>query len=242
MFSPLENEELDRWFQRLNGPLKRLPDSERRELHLEVRQHLEALAKANEELGSSPEEAWRYALIQFGDPARIGRRMAWEWRRSQGWMSLDMIAVLYGAGVHAAAAAGLVVLFCVVSILDYFFGERILGRGTGWLMTAGYFVGVPVLTGFKLGRKYPSLALKIALHTAFVLPILPTLIGLTAAISQGMCYEFLVIFMYCSAMFFGWLVLTCGAAYFASVTKRGWYRPTLDDFKITLPQRRRQVG
>ena len=84
MFSPLENEDLDNWFQGLNRPLKRLPADERRELHAEVRQHLEALAAANEELGSTPEEAWQFARDQFGDPGKFGRRMAWEWRRKQG--------------------------------------------------------------------------------------------------------------------------------------------------------------
>ncbi len=78
MFNPSENEALDQWFQRLNAPLKRLPPQERAELHQEVRQHLESLVAANEELGSSPQEAWELAMTQFGDPARIGRRLAWE--------------------------------------------------------------------------------------------------------------------------------------------------------------------
>ncbi len=242
MLRLLGNKELDAWFQRLNTPLKRLPADERRELHAEVRQHLEALAAANEELGSLPEEAWEHALTQFGDPGKFARRMVWEWRRGQGWVSPDMAAVLYGCGVHAVASVGFLALFCVVSVLDYFFGERILGRGVGWLLTAGYFVGVPGLTGFKLGRKYPSQASKSALHTAFVLPILPTLIGLIAAISQGVSYQYVVILVSFLAVFSGWLLLTCGAAYLASVTKRGWYRPSWADFKIALPKRRRQVG
>ena len=57
MFSPLNDPQVEHWFQRLNAPLKRLPAEERTQIHQEVRQHLEALAAANEELGSSPEEA-----------------------------------------------------------------------------------------------------------------------------------------------------------------------------------------
>ena len=83
MFSPLENESSEQWFQRLNAPLKRLPAEQRAELHAEVRQHLEALAAANEELGSTPEEAWEHALAQFGDPGNFGKRMAQEWHLGQ---------------------------------------------------------------------------------------------------------------------------------------------------------------
>lgn len=75
MFSPHKQTETEDWFQRLNAPLKRLPAQERAELHTEVRQHLDALAAAHEELGSPPDEAWRLALAQFGDPTRIGRRL-----------------------------------------------------------------------------------------------------------------------------------------------------------------------
>lgn len=37
-------------------------------------------------------------------------------------------------------------------------------------------------------------------------------------------------------------VALVSSAYLASVTKRGWYKPTLEDFKLTLPKRRRQAG
>ena len=38
-----------------------------------------------------------------------------------------------------------------------------------------------------------------------------------------------------------WIAISVGAAYLASVTKRGWYRPSLADFKLTLPRKRRQT-
>ncbi len=239
MFSPLENEELDRWFQRLNAPLKRLPADERQQLHEEVRQHLEALVKANEELGSAPEEAQKFALRQFGDPARFGRRMAWEWRCSHSLFSPEMMAVLYGIGIHAAAAVGLMLLCLLKDLLNY---SGVSVPGTSGLLTYGYLVGIPLSTGWMVGRKYPREALMGAFHAPLVVLILPTLIGLAAAISQEVCYQYLLIFVSCLAVFSGWLLLACGAAYLASVTKRGWYRPSWADFKITLPSRRRQVN
>jgi hypothetical protein len=241
MFSPLNDPQMEQWFQRLNAPLKRLPAADRIELHEEVRQHLYALVAANRELGSSPQEAWEHALTQFGDPTRIGRHLAWEWRRGRGWVSAEMAVVLCGVGLHLAASAGLIALFCIVSFLDYFFSERILGRGAGWLMTAGYFVGVPVLTGLRLGCKYPRQALTGAFYALLALPVIPLLsaAGLSALQTPEEMWREAVVITGVSA---GMLSLTCGAAYLASVTKRGWYRPSLADFKLTLPHKRLQIN
>ena len=239
MFSPLNNKDLDDWFQRLNAPLKHLPPGERQQLHEEVRQHLDALVKANEELRSTPEEAWEHALPQFGDPVRIGRRMAWEWRRSHGLFSPDMMAVLYGTGIHAAAAVGLILLCLLKDLLNY---SGINVHDASGFMAYGYLAGVPLSVGWMVGRKYPREALRGAFQAPLVVLILPTLIGLAAAVSQEMCSQYLLIFASCSAVFSTWLLLTCSAAYLTSVTKRGWYKPTLNDFKITLPKRRRRVG
>ena len=231
-----DNKDLDNWFQQLNKPLRRLPVGERTEIHLEVRQHLEALAAANEELGSTPEGAWEHALDQFGDPGKFGRRMAWEWRRGQGWVSPDMAAVLYGIGVHAAASVGLVVLFCVVSLLDYFSGVRILGMGAGWLMTAGYFIGVPAWTGFALGRKFPHRALTGAFYAALALPVLPLLTAALASVLQSPA-EMAASLAEAVGIGADLVLVTCGAAYVASArARREWYRPDPANFKLALPR------
>ena len=235
MFSPLNDPQVEHWFQRLNGPLKRLPAEERAALHQEVRQHLEALVAANEELGSSSPEVLEMALQQFGDPTRIGRRMAWEWRCSHGLFSSEMRAVLYGIGVHAAVAVGLVLL-CVLKDLLNYCGVSV--PSTSGLLTYGYLVGMPLSAGWMVGRKYPREALMGAFHAPLVALILPTLIGLAAAMSQGVSYQYLVILVSCVVVFSCWLLLTCGAAYLASITKRGWYKPTWEDFKLTWPKRR----
>lgn len=236
MFSPLNDPQVEQWFQRLNAPLKRLPAEKRTQLHQEVRQHMEALAVANEELGSSPEEAWQLALVQFGDPGKFGKRMAWEWRRGQGWVSQDMAAVLYGVGVHAAASVGLVVLFCAVSLLDYFSGARILESGAGWLMTAGYFVGVPAWTGFALGRKFPHRALTGAFFAPLALPVLPLLTAALASVLQSPA-EMGASLAEAAGIGADLLLVTCGAAYVASAwARREWYRPDPANLKLALPR------
>ena len=39
-----------------------------------------------------------------------------------------------------------------------------------------------------------------------------------------------------------WLLAQTVIAYLASVTRRGWYTPSLADFKLTLPRRRPQIS
>ena len=79
MFSQFDDEDVAIYFERLNAPLKKVPPEARAEMHQELRQHLDALAAAHEELGATPEEAKAAALRQFGDPAKIGRRLFQEW-------------------------------------------------------------------------------------------------------------------------------------------------------------------
>lgn len=243
MFSPLENEELDHWFQRLNAPLKHLPADERREMHTEVRQHLEALAVANEELGSTPEEAWEYALTQFGNPSKFGRRMAWEWRRKQGLVGPQLAAIVCGIGVTAIVSPGIMLINWLASTVTYLVMNIILIHefidGYTWI-----FVWTPIIAGLVVGRKHPHWALAGVFYAALTWPILPGLYMLSYGIQQG--HPEPSVIRQCSegygAIITLWLLLTCVTSYLASVTKRGWYRPPLADFKITLPSRRRQKG
>ena len=212
MFSPLENEELDRWFQRLNAPLKRLPAAERQQLHEEVRQHLDALVAANKEIGSSPEEAWKHALAQFGDPTRTGRRLYREWKQSRTGFRADISAIFYALKLHI-----LIVLFWVLS---------------GLLMTNGfspiacvvlYLASFPLVC-FFVGRRYPMLAIKGMFYASLLCNLW---IGITYHISP----------MFAAQVFLA-IGFQASVTYLASVTKRGWYRPTWEDFKLTLPKRR----
>lgn len=228
MFDLLENEELDQWFQRFSAPLKHLPIEERAELHQEVRQHLEALVAANEELGSSPQEAWEHALAQFGDPAHIGRRLAWEWRRSQGWVSPDMAAVLYTLGAHVVSTAVLIV--CTVLVMITFR----LYDNFGTAFTLEYLVGVPLLAGAAVGRRFPNRALTGAFYAAVAWPLLPLMVVAAVSMTRLNVPDLLSVMLWPA----GWLTLGCGAAYLASARqRRQWYRPTLADFMLRLPRR-----
>ena len=114
MFSPLNDPQVEQWFQRLNAPLKRLPAEERTQIHQEVRQHLEALAAANKELGSSPEEAWEHALKQFGDPGKFGKRMAREWKLGKTGCRVEIVAIGFGFGLQVLSWLIYQPLFAIV--------------------------------------------------------------------------------------------------------------------------------
>lgn len=230
MSSPLNDPSVDQWFQQFNAPLKRLPAEERAQLHTEVRQHLEALVVANEELGSSPEEAWAHALEQFGNPKTIGRRLAWEWRRKKGVVSPDMAAVLYGLGAHLASTAllflGTLLVMRALRLYD----------NTGAAATWEYLIVVPLLTGTAIGWRFPRRAITGAFYATFAWPIMPMVI---IAASSAMHFAPAVspADLFVVALWpLMWLTLGCGAAYLASARKRQqWYRPRWADLKLEWP-------
>jgi hypothetical protein len=236
MFSPLNDPQVDQWFQRFNAPLRRLPAAERAELHQEVRQHLDALAAANEELGSTPEEAWELALMQFGDPAQIGRKMYQEWQQSRVAHS-GGAAVGFGVLLHLSwTAAMLAALQCC--------GPSFFA----WPNSLLSFVSLLLINGV-VGWKYPYQALKGALYanlfSAFVnfLCLLPKMlhphteyfggVGMTVSLSASS----ILIGVPYSAL------RACSVAYLASVCKRRqWYLPRLADFTLRLPHKQRKLS
>ena len=230
MFNPLQNQELNEWFQRFNAPLKRLPAEERAELHLEVRQHLEALAAANEELGSSPAEASDLALKQFGDPYKIGRRLCQEWQHSRDWSPDGIKSVLFGIGQH------LLYTLCVgmpVALWAHY--PNLLGmmnRGNPASWNTFFAVTLAVLVNLGIGYKYPFQAIKGALYSGLFWRVL-FLCRLLAAhpLGVGLAGDLVL-----------WSGLDCAFAYLASATRRGWYRLTPADFKLTLPRKQRQLS
>jgi hypothetical protein len=80
MDNPRSDVRIDAYCAQLDARLVGMPEAQRRELEQELRQHLAALVAAYEELGRTPEEATAAALARFGDPVRIGRRLARETR------------------------------------------------------------------------------------------------------------------------------------------------------------------
>ena len=242
MFSPLDDPQLEQWFVRFNAPLKRLPAEERAALHLEVRQHLEALAAANEELGSSPEEASVLALEQFGDPKIIGKRLSQEWRQGRTGFRADMAAIFYGFGLQTLwwVVERLVATECFARLFDAY-GKSVLGI----IVVVGSIIGYGglVLVNTAIGRKYPFQAIKGAFY-AYVLWNLWNLVSDAAFIflQPSLRHSLSIMLTHSLPWMPLWMAGHVTVAYFASVTKRGWYRPALADFQLTLPRRRPQLS
>ncbi len=244
MFNPLENEALEAWFQRLNAPLKRLPAEERTQLHQEVRQHLEALAAANEELGSSPPEALELALKQFGDPSKFSKKMAQEWHQAKTGFRSELMAVLLGCGLQAVGLGAVVILDCLWEGVFYNPGDKVYHHGqVTWavvtLVTNALQYGTAAGASIVMGRKHPYQALKSAFY-AMIPYVALAAWALWARITVP-SNEFnnlvrLIANLSCFLAFMA--VASIPTAYLASVTKRGWYKPSWEDFKLTWPKRR----
>lgn len=236
MFSPLNNPQVEQWFQRLNSALKSLPAEEQAKMELEVRQHLEALAIANAELGSSPQEAAELALTQFGNPVRFGHRMAQEWQRQQGWISEEGTFALYIVGMSVVSAVGIqAACWLTPNLYHSLTGMNISAS----ISTPTYeLLGVPIATGLAVGRKYPDHALTATPYMASFTSVLPFFTAALALPVQNLTGGWGTVAGYAAGLLAGSFLLTCGAAYLASVTRRGWYRPALADFKLTPPKRR----
>lgn len=203
MFHQHNDEHLDQFFQRLNKPLKRMPQPARAELHAELRQHLAALVAAHEELGSTPEEALDLALRQFGDPAKIGHRLWWEWflssrrRPSEGFLAAGYALVLYALcdllfalpPLLAPLGDRLVPSSCMAALrsggdfLRYAQTLELLGLLTVLAMT----LGVPALVGWLVGRKFPRHSLRAMFGVALAptVWILPAIVLANLPPGQG---------------------------------------------------------
>ena len=73
---------LEVYLDECEAPLARLPETERAGWRDEAQQHLVALVEAHIELGASEEEAVEAALRQFGEPNRLGKKLAVAMRRT----------------------------------------------------------------------------------------------------------------------------------------------------------------
>lgn len=67
---------LEAYLDECEAPLARCTGTERAEWRDEARQHLIALMELHVELGASEEEALEAALRQFGEPGRLGKKLA----------------------------------------------------------------------------------------------------------------------------------------------------------------------
>jgi hypothetical protein len=77
----------------LHARLWLLPASKRGEIHQELATHIDLLVLEERHRNSSPLDAARNALDQFGDPALLGRLLAWQWHKENLLMNKKNIAV-----------------------------------------------------------------------------------------------------------------------------------------------------
>lgn len=236
MSSPLNDPQVEQWLQRFDTPLKRLPVADRLELHSEVRQHLDALVAANEELGNSPGAAWAAALRQFGDPTQIGLKMYKEWQQDRAANS-SIAAVGFGTLLHLSCTAAVLINFQCSNHNSF-----------DWLNSLLTFTSLLLINAI-IGWGYPYQALRAVLYgdlfSAFasLLFVLPVMLhphtehyGHSDVVMMSASASAILLRV-------AWSVLrACSVAYLASVTKRGWYKPSLADFKLTLPRDRRQTS
>jgi hypothetical protein len=244
MFSPPNIPAVSHWFQRLDAAWRRMPAEERKIQREEVQQHLEGLVAAKVAQGQSVEEAWNAALNQFGDPAQIGRKVYQEWRQEKTGFRADMTAILFGVGLHVAERISFPLL-----TLWALLWPSVHPAGTTVVMplnnspVIGYILSVAIYTA--IGLRYPYQAIKGALYS-YLLWSLWGMISLALFFSAHPTLKQPQSFSAMMLHSLPWMpVFATGqaiVAYLASVTKRGWYRPSWDDFKITLPSRRRRVN
>jgi len=127
-----------------------LPRERRIEIRDELRQHLQAIAAAHEELGDAPDAAAAAALSKFGDPTRIGREFARTWR-----------AALFSEDRTAFPAAAMkqgLLWFGAAGVLFLAFAA-ILPNWSSWLMDAVWkpvFVALPLAAGWRTGSAAPA--------------------------------------------------------------------------------------
>ena len=235
MFSPLDDPHVADWFRRLDAAWRRMPPDEQTRQREEVQQHLEGLVAANVTQGQPLDAAWSAALVQFGDPTQIGRKMCREWEQARTGFHADMAAILFGLSLQVLMQC--IVIHLPIAIYHMKGVHRIL------------FYGGQVLVCAAIGLAFPSQAIKTAFWN-YLLWGIQWWISLgvftyVQHISQPLPLS--VMFVRSTLLWPMWLLALwvvayhVTVAYLASVTKRGWYKPTWEDFKLTWPKRR-QVG
>ena len=244
MFSPLNDPNVTDWFSRLDTAWRRMPAEEQQRQREEMQQHLEGLVTAKVAAGQSAENAWNAALVQFGNPAQIGHKVYQEWCQSKVGFRAEVMAVLFGLGLSALNYCVIELLFALPLIAPYLTGSQ---QYSHWNQTVTfyiirqvfYFGGTFLIYGL-VGLKYPFQAIKGALFT-FVLSYLFSWVPVIIFVNRENHTHLLPAMLTRTLL---WLPLhlagIVAVSYLASVTKRGWYRPTLNDFKITMPSRTKQ--
>ena len=240
MFSPLNDPRVIEWFRSLDAAWKRMPAEEQTRQREEVQQHLDGLVAAKVASGQTLEDAWNAALMQFGDPGRFGRQMRREastlgpdpnqWSKNPlavAWAHCLAVCILAVGGVWAMWMACLCLLWTFAPALSESSPlSRLIGDFFG-----GGMLATSIFAGWLNGKRMKNHSVAGAFYTFFPFALFDGLLLLLMDHDAvGASY------------FLAWAGLGCAAAYLASVTKRGWYKPTWEDFKLTWAKRRQRVG
>lgn len=134
---------LDTLTQQLAG----LPPQKRQDVRAEVLQHLEALTEADILLGGTPVEAVCAALRQFGEPSKIGRQIAREWRVRE-WRRRGMI--LLQTLVAPVSYVGIAALGTTVMAVTSLMTDGPEENYTLWLQRTYWLIGLEAV--IKLGQ------------------------------------------------------------------------------------------
>ena len=243
MFSPHDSPAVNDWFRRFDAASQHLPAEERAAQREEIQQHLEGLAAAKMAQGQPSEAAWKAALMQFGDPAQIGRKMYQEWRLGTTGFRADMRAILFGIGLQVLRRFAVQLLYFFWFNSLYAHGQNL--TGFAFVVNLGFTYGATTLIYAAIGRKYPLQALKSAFYTDVLWNLWSWLLFAIAASNphHALMHPSPVWFIHSMLLIppLLWPVIHVVIAYLASVTRRGWYRPSLADFKLTLPPKQRKL-
>lgn len=243
MSSPLNDPLVAEWFRRFDAAARHLPTDERAAQHEEIYQHLEGLAAAKVAQGQPNGVAWEAALAQFGDPVQIGRKINREWQQSRTGFCADMKAIVFGMGLTWLQSLAIPLWGAAWLLWMHFHGTGSFNGHAPQLPVLAYRtvgIGGTLLICAAIGRKYPLQAIKGAFY-GYLLWILLSWaqVPVFLTYAHGHLYEPLPVMLGRAVLMMPlWMVGRVAVAYFASMTKRGWYKPSLADFKLTLPRRR----
>ena len=237
MFSPHDSPAVKDWFRRLDAAWQRLPAEERSSQRHEIQQHLESLVAARVSQGQPNEAAWEAAMKQFGDPTQIGRKMYQEWRLGHGWLRSDLAAVFCAVSIS-------LVLMTLSSFLLHLWVHSHAWQSVPWAVRLSLSLGVTATVGLAIGLQYPLQALKAILYGISLIYMWTWTTWLLRTVQAPVEQTIQVTVMIGEAAVLAivWVAVAMSVAYLASVTKRGWYKPSLADFKLTLPRRRPQLS
>lgn len=237
MFSPHDSPAVKDWFRRFDAASHRLPAEERASQREEIQQHLEGLVDARVAQGQPSEVAWEAAMRQFGDPTQLGRKMYQEWQQGHSWLRSDVTAVFCATGIS-------LLMMTLGSSLLYLWVHSHGWQSVTWAVRLPLAFGVTTTVGLVIGLQYPLQALKATLYGISLIYIWTWATWLTRVAQAPVEQVIQVTLLIGAAALYAalWIAISMSVAYLASVTKRGWYRPCVNDFKLTLPRKLRQTS